>query len=608
MFAGYRIDHVAGRGGMGVVYRATELALDRRVALKLIAPELAGDPVFRERFVRESRLAASIDHPGILPVYAVGEEEGELFLATRYVEGTDLKGVLERERWLSVERAFGYARQVAAALDAAHACGLVHRDVKPANVLVDGSDHCYLADFGLTKRMGSTSIASGVMVGTLDYVAPEQIRGDPVDGPADQYGLAILVFESLTGVSPFRRPSDAQTLWAHVHERPPSVRDTRPELPAAVDTALRRSFSKEPGDRYPTCSAFINAADGDTTAPLLPRLLPPRLPRGRRGRLVAGALVGAAVIAFVAAVVAARDSGPPALVPNSLIKIDPGSNAVVDVISVGKNPGPVEVVGSYVFVTSEDDETLSRIDLRSDELVTTGAHGGGLGLAGEADKFIWVTNEDRAEIVRVRASTLRAQDRLPLPRNLSHAFAVVGAGSLWVSGTSPSFFRRWHLDPLRLLWQEELTPDEFAVEVGFGDGAAWVGLGNSEQILRIDATNNKKTLISAGTAPSDPTFGFGSVWFGSAFPGDRSIRRIDTITREVTATVDAGQVGAGLAVGEGSVWASNYCDGTVTRIDPTTNEAVATIETGFFPKWLAVGGGFVWVAVAATDVLGFGCD
>src|SRR5688500_9432184 len=189
--AGYRIDGVLGRGGMGVVYRATELALDRPVALKLIAPELAGDAVFRERFLRESRLAASIDHPGILPVYAAGEADGELFLATRFVEGRDLGVLLDQEGPLAPERALELVGQIAEALDAAHGRGLVHRDVKPGNVLVDAAEHCYLSDFGLSRQLGAeTRTGTGALAGSLDYVAPEQIRREEVDGRTDQYALA----------------------------------------------------------------------------------------------------------------------------------------------------------------------------------------------------------------------------------------------------------------------------------------------------------------------------------------------------------------------------------------------------------------------------------
>jgi serine/threonine-protein kinase len=206
-FAGYRIEGLLARGGMGVVYHATELQLERPVALKLIAPELAEDARFRERFLHESKLAASLGHPHILPVFAAGETDGSLYLATRYVEGGDLRELLAREGTLAPERALPLLTQVADALDAAHDRGLVHRDVKPANILLDAQGQAYLADFGLTKQQAERSgvTKTGQLLGTVDYLAPEQIRGEELDGRTDQYALACCLCECLAGEPPFRR-------------------------------------------------------------------------------------------------------------------------------------------------------------------------------------------------------------------------------------------------------------------------------------------------------------------------------------------------------------------------------------------------------------------
>src|SRR5438876_6434753 len=203
--AGYRIESLLGRGGMGVVYRARDLALERDVALKLLAPELAEDIRFRERFLRESRLAASLDHPAIIPIYDAGEVGGHLYIAMRLVDGTDLKRLLADEGVLAPERAFGLLAQVGDALDAAHERGLVHRDVKPSNVLVDERGHCYLADFGLSRRLAEhgPGLTGGRSLGTVDYVAPEQIRGEELDGRADLYSLGCLLYECLVGSPPF---------------------------------------------------------------------------------------------------------------------------------------------------------------------------------------------------------------------------------------------------------------------------------------------------------------------------------------------------------------------------------------------------------------------
>ncbi len=253
---GYRVDGVVGRGGMGVVYQATEVVLERPVALKLIAPEFAHDKTFRERFLRESRLAASLDHPGILPVYAAGEAEGELYLASRFVDGIDLRALLDTTGPLPPERALTLVGQVADALDAAHARNLVHRDVKPGNVLVDGSDHCYLCDFGLTKQLGvgGTTVTGG-LAGSLDYLAPEQIRRGEIDGRTDQYALACVLYECLAGAPPFRRETEAQTLWAHMQESPAPLASYR-----ELDRVFARALAKDAEERYESCDAFVDDA------------------------------------------------------------------------------------------------------------------------------------------------------------------------------------------------------------------------------------------------------------------------------------------------------------------------------------------------------------
>jgi serine/threonine protein kinase len=247
--AGYRIQALLGRGGMGVVYLAEQLGPRRPVALKLLSPQAAASEAFRERFLRESELAAAIDHPNVLPVYDAGETDGMLWIAMRYVDGIDLAGLLEREGPLAAEQALALCGQVAGALDAAHARGLVHRDVKPANVLLAMEDgavtHAYLADFGLTRRIGGARrlTVSGQVLGTIDYTAPEQVEGGPVTGLVDQYSLGCVLYECLTGVVPFRRDTELAVLWAHVHDPPPRIGDHRPDLPAALDAAIGRSLA-----------------------------------------------------------------------------------------------------------------------------------------------------------------------------------------------------------------------------------------------------------------------------------------------------------------------------------------------------------------------------
>ncbi|OIJ89940.1 serine/threonine protein kinase [Streptomyces sp. MUSC 14] len=287
--ANYRVESEVGRGGMAVVFRAHDLRLDRTVALKLLAPELARNDTFRKRFTHESQVAAAIDHPHIVPVFDAGETDGVLYIAMRYVSGSDLRHLLDAHGALPVPDAVRIAGQAASALDAAHEHGLVHRDVKPGNILIaegtdrDHPEHVYLTDFGLTKKSlsltGFTSV--GQFVGTLDYVAPEQISGRPVDGRCDVYGLACVVYETLAGRPPFRREDDMALLWAHQYDEPPPPSAARPGLAPAVDAVLARALAKSPDERYDTCLDFVaalRAAAATTVTAARPPADGPRAP------------------------------------------------------------------------------------------------------------------------------------------------------------------------------------------------------------------------------------------------------------------------------------------------------------------------------------------
>ena len=266
-FASYRLRGIISRGGMSVVYQAENPRLGNVIALKVLAPELATNDVFRTRFLQESRTAAALSHPNVIPIYDVGSCEDLLYMAMRYVSGPDLRTVLEKERQIPQTRALAIAGQTARALDAAHRTGLVHRDVKPGNILIeeDGDDHdlhVYLADFGITKhttsRGGLTS--TGEFLGTIDYIAPEQIQGMPVDGRSDQYALGCVLYECLTGHVPFEKDLDAAVIWAHVEELPPMPSTLSPEMPTSVDQVFARVMAKKAADRYPSCREFVEAA------------------------------------------------------------------------------------------------------------------------------------------------------------------------------------------------------------------------------------------------------------------------------------------------------------------------------------------------------------
>ena len=335
---GYRIDGIVGRGGMGVVYRATDLRLGRPVALKLIAEERAGDPGFRDRFEREARMTARIDHPNVVPVYGAGDEDGHLFLAMRYVSGTDLQRLLRERGALEPRRAADVVRQVADALDAAHAAGLVHRDVKPANVLLAG-EHAYLSDFGLARTVEAEArlTDSDERLGTVDFMAPEQLRGGRADARSDVYALGAVLHNALTGSPPFHRATAAATISAHLEDPIPRA-SASAGVPARFDVVLARALAKDPAERFESAGdlgrAAVAAAAGEASettgrsvargdaAPELPTAALPRgAPHGRRTAVLARrprrrplVVVGVALIVLAgaggAAVVALRDDDP----------------------------------------------------------------------------------------------------------------------------------------------------------------------------------------------------------------------------------------------------------------------------------------------------------
>ena len=255
-FAGYRLDSLLGHGGMSIVYQAEHIMLERKVALKLLSPQLGEDEAFRERFMRESRLAASLDHPNIIPIYEAAESEGVFFIAMRYVDGSDLRALLKQGP-LEPQRLISIVDQTANALAAAHARGLIHRDVKPANILVDPgeargeADHVYLSDFGVAKQVAAPGLTkTGVFVGTAEYSAPEQIEGTDLDARADVYSLGCVVYECLTGTTAYDKDSEVALMYAHLLEPPPSVSERRPDLPAELDEVVGKAMAKSRDDRY----------------------------------------------------------------------------------------------------------------------------------------------------------------------------------------------------------------------------------------------------------------------------------------------------------------------------------------------------------------------
>jgi DNA-binding beta-propeller fold protein YncE len=618
MVAGFRIEGLIGRGGMGSVYRAQEEELAREVALKVIAPELAQDERFRERFLRESKVAASLDHPNVVPIYRAGEEEGVLYLAMRYVEGTDLGKLLASEGALAPGRCLELLAQVAEALDAAHERGLVHRDVKPSNVLIGqaaGKEHCYLGDFGLTKRAGSLSGVSvtGDIVGTLEYVAPEQITGEPLDARADVYSLGCVLYECLAGQSPFPRATDVALLWAHVHEEPAPPSQVRPELPAALDPVLARALAKEPARRYDSASELVASA---RLALGLTEAAPARA-RSRRALLAGAALLVLVAAALLAALLLTRGSGALSVSPNSVGVIDPASNEIVGEVPVGIDPEAIAVGEGGVWVANVEDQTVSRVDPTSRELVRGGiAVGSDPSDVAVADGSVWVALGRLAELVRINPGQNKALSPIPAlgegwtctsPR----ASLTVGSGAVWFVCETGGLGRvdlrtgkatRFGYEAGLLTSPSPVLP-EFS-DAALGLGSLWIVNRARNTVVEVDpATRRYQREITVGSSPSAVAVGEGSVWVANF--DDDTVTRIEVTGRGQTVAPVPIAVGDGpvdVAVGEGGVWVVSRLDRQLTRIDPETGEVVATIAIGSEPQRVAAGDGAIWVTVRRPGV------
>ncbi len=617
-FAGYRIEEVAGQGGMGRVYRATQIALERSVALKLIVPELAGDQDFRARFKRESLLAASIDHPNVIPVYEAGEAEGRLFMSTRWIEGSDMRELISEEGRLEPGRTVAIVRQLAAALDAAHRAGLVHRDVKPANVLIarDGDEeHAYLTDFGLTKKAASDTglTATGHFVGTPDYTPPEQIKGEHADARADVYALGCLLYHALTGNPPYPRDSEVAKMYAHLQEPPPSVSDALPSVPRELDTVIARAMAKEADERYPSAGDLARAAGAalagaapsqpehslatgmaapgaetaDPTKPALPPtelaatkpVAPPAappsppppsaptapLPHRRRSPwpFVAGA--GALVLLVgglaAAGVFSGSDDQKKKASASGGGSSGGGAPKAIATIPAGDGPDGITVQGNSIWVVDADGDTLTRIDARKNK-----AAGQKVKVQRNPDSVVvaddvaWVTNTDSGSVTRLELSPLsNSGSQVTARRNIP-----VGKGPEGIS---------------------------------LGKQLVWVANGDSDSVTRLDRAsgNPLDPPIGVGNKPIGVFVGPTAVWVANSFSA--TVSRIDAATsKEIGPPLKVGKNARSVFEAEGSLWVSNTGEGTVSRFNPRTGKQIGDpIRVGNHPKDMAAAGGSIWV-------------
>jgi streptogramin lyase len=633
VLAGYRIEAVAGEGGMGVVYRATQLGLDRQVALKLITPDLAEDAEFRQRFNRESRLTASIEHPHVIPVYEAGEADGQLFISMRFIHGTDLRAVIVDEGRLEPRRAARILAQVASALDAAHAHGLIHRDIKPANVLIaqqDGADHAYLTDFGLTKQLGSQSglTRTGAWVGTLDYIAPEQIMGTEVDARSDVYALGCVLFQMLAGQVPYERDSDVAKLWAHMNEPPPRLSTAAPGIPKALDLVLGRALAKEPADRHPSASDLARAVEAGIegrqvtvaersvargpAAPTVTRVSRDRathigatVERARRLPLPAFAAGGAAALVLGAAVLLATgalsDDGGDGAGSGAAAPPRGASSVTITSIPVD-SPSGMAVGDGGVWVASYESDRVTRIDERTATAGKPVEVGDGPAALALTEDALWVSQSDAGTIGRVELAQGRVVGNpIPLPSSDGDALEI-GEGALWASDPGESLVGR--IDPKSGKLVERIAvKGGVEGDIAVGEGGVWAVNAESATVTRIDPGQNavEGKPIEVGEQFEDSfggnvAVGAGSVWASS--PEDDTVVRIDPASGEVTGRVRLPSgVSSDLAVGLGQVWTFDD-ESQLVRIDPgnlrVKAERVPVGITG--GDEIEIAGGALWLS------------
>jgi streptogramin lyase len=603
VFAGHRIEAVAGRGGMGVVYQATQLALDRTIALKVIAAGLLDDQAVRNRFVRESKVAASIDHPNVIPIYYAGEEHGIAYIAMRYVPGDDVRSLVRRVGPLPHERAAHIIAQIGSALDAAHSAGLVHRDIKPANVLLAADDHVYLTDFGLTKHALSVAGTTkpGHWVGTLDYVAPEQIRGERIDARADVYASGCLLFYMLTGSVPFAREGDEARLWAHLSEPPPKPSELVDGLPNAFDDVIERALAKHPDERYQSAGdlgrAAMAAATGRTpqererlvakgaaapvesetvTAAVKPLteikpqhhseaetlLQPPEKPRRRRQHMLLAAALLAAVAVGVGGAVA-LGLGDEEQTPSQPSAAKPDGPRVVSEITIGERPNVVRSFGDTVFVGSRRQDRLQMVAMKSGEIlpdapkVGPGASDGAFGFGS-----LWVPLTESNRVVRLDPRTGRPNGKSIA---ISHPSSVaIGKDAVWVV----------------------ITP----------------GRGAPDTLVKLDPRTGERLAsvkYPAGIASLAPTPD--GLWVA-----DRRRARIQSVDLKTGVPKDSTRVGSNdtedLVYHDGALWAATPEDNSVYKVDLDTHDKIS-VTVGGRPRQLAIGNGHVYVTNYSSSQL-----
>jgi streptogramin lyase len=619
-FAGHRIEGIAGRGGMGTVYRATHLALDHVVALKVISPRLAADDAFRERFRSESRIAVSLRHPNVVPIHHAGEEDGLLFVTMDLVDGPDLRGMLIAGGALPPDRAIAIIEQVASALDVAHSRGLVHRDIKPGNILVerDSGDRAYLTDFGLAKRFDQGTDAgaltrTGAFVGTLDYVAPEQIRGDRVDARTDVYALGCVMYEAIAGKAPFAdREENVAKIYAHLQDEPPWLPGDGGTA-GSLDEVVARALAKEPGDRYPSAGDLARAAAAATEGQEVLRSAERSVASGKAapetGEPAAPQIPDtvsseaatepepepAATEPFaVAAATTAAHPGPTerVAVPTAAASATPDSSP----------PGPrwgriaaaVALVAAVVAVAvialggGGGDVTTYEQPILAGELPLLGMP---VGITAGEGTIAVATREGRTVALLDEKTGKPTGDAVSLPANGEDV--TFADGSLWATVPGADAVVTAKMDGSE---RTAIDVGAGAIGIASGDGMVWAAEPEARKLASIDTGDQSVSSIpiEAASEPAEVAAGDDVLWVVDR--GDGQVFRVDPNNPSAAQGFAVGSNPKGVVVGDdGSVWVANTDAGTVVRLDASGDQQ-AQVDVGGQPRLMAAGFGRIWVA------------
>jgi YVTN family beta-propeller protein len=623
VFAGYRIEDTAGRGGMGVVYRARQIRPDRMVALKVIAPEHFQNSELRQRFEFESQIAASLEHPNVIPVYDVDEAEDLLYIAMRFVDGSDLRELIG----IGIEPrlAVDVIGQIAGALDAAHARGLVHRDVKPGNILVtetSGPPHAYLTDFGLTKLVESSGALtqSGAVMGTPNYMAPEQIEGERVDARTDVYALACVLFHAVTGHVPYPRDSQYATLFAHLNEPTPSPSGANPSLSLKLDEVIRRGMAKNPDERYPSAGDFGRAAlaavgagempqtertvaTGDAAPAMgslartkaMPQPAPARLPQVRPGRRLLAVLLGVGAVALIALVAVAVTGGgsedqPPQ--PSSAV-----GRVVGDPIPVQRNPVAVASGAGSVWVANARNGSVTRIDSTTATVdgapIDVGREPSAVAVGADT---VWVANGRDDTVSRLDARSGRPRGT-PFPVGDQPVAIAIGEGAVWTANYGDGTVSRIDPDRAAAAAVHTIRVGLGPTDVAVGNGAVWVANSADDTLTRINPASRRVigSPIPVGQSPNSLTVDSGAVWVANI--DIDQVRKVDTSTNQVVGNpITVGERPEDVVVWNGGIYVANQDANSIVRIDPDSRQVVGSpLTVGNDPIALAPDGDNLWV-------------